>query len=60
MWRRNYTDANLKQRLVVDPHAPSKFRTNGPVSNMPAFFEAFGCTSSDPMVRPANKQVRIW
>lgn len=60
MWRRNYTEANLKQRLVVDPHSPSKFRASGPVSNMPAFFEAFGCRPGDPMVRSADMQVKIW
>jgi putative endopeptidase len=60
MWRRNYTDANLKQRLITDPHSPSRFRANGPVSNMPEFFHAFGCSTNDPMVRPAEKQVKIW
>jgi putative endopeptidase len=60
MWRRNYTPQNLRQRLVTDPHAPSVFRCNGPVSNMPEFFGAFGCKDGDPMVRPKEKQVRIW
>ena len=60
MWRRNYTDANLKQRLVTDPHSPSVFRANGPISNVPQFFEAFGCKQADSMVRPAEKQVKIW
>lgn len=60
MWRRNYTPANLKQRLVVDPHAPSKFRTIGPLSNMPEFFEAFGCTNGEAMVRLQSVRARIW
>lgn len=60
MWRRNYTPANLKQRLVTDPHSPSVFRANGPIANMPQFFEAFGCKDGDSMVRLADKQVKIW
>lgn len=60
MWRRNYTDANLKQRLITDPHSPSKFRANGPISNMPEFFNAFGCAPGETMVRPPDKQVKIW
>lgn len=60
MWRRNYTPTNLKQRLVVDPHAPSKFRTIGPLSNMPEFFEAFGCKGGSAMVRPESVRARIW
>ena len=60
MWRRNYTAANLRQRLVVDPHSPSRFRSNGPISNMAEFFDAFGCNSDSPMVRPVTLQVKIW
>ncbi len=60
MWRRNYTAANLKQRIDTDPHSPSRFRSNGPLSNMPQFFEAFGCKSNDSMMRPADMQVKIW
>ncbi len=60
MWRRNYTAANLKQRLVVDPHSPSKFRTNGPVANMPAFFDAFNCGEGDPMAHLTGRRVKIW
>ncbi len=60
MWRRNYTPANLKQRLVVDPHSPSRFRTIGPLSNMPEFHEAFGCKSGDAMVRSGPARAKIW
>ncbi|MBI5471956.1 MAG: M13 family metallopeptidase [Ignavibacteriae bacterium] len=60
MWRRNYTPQNLRQRLVVDPHSPSQFRSNGPLSNMKEFFDAFGCGAKAAMVRPAELQVKIW
>ncbi len=60
MWRRNYTPANLRQRIVTDPHSPSVFRANGPISNMPEFFQAFGCGGGDGMVRASVKQVKIW
>lgn len=60
MWRRNYTPANLRLRIVTDPHAPNVFRANGPLSNMPEFFGVFHCANGDPMVRPADKQVKIW
>lgn len=60
MWRRNYTPANLRQRIVTDPHSASVFRANGPLSNMAEFFDAFGCKPTDPMVRPVDTQVKIW
>jgi putative endopeptidase len=50
------------ERLMVntDPHAPPKFRTNGPLSNIPAFAQAFGCKQGDPMVRPETTRAQIW
>jgi putative endopeptidase len=59
-WRRNQRDEALRVQVNTDPHSPSKFRTNGPVSNMPEFAEAFGCQAGDPMVRPDSLRVRIW
>lgn len=60
MWRRNYTDANLKQRLVTDPHSPSEFRANGPLANIKEFGQAFDCGATATMLRPPAKQVKIW
>jgi putative endopeptidase len=47
-------------RLLVknDLHAVSRFRVNGPLSNLPQFAEAFGCKTSTPMVR--ENRCRIW
>lgn len=59
-WRRNYKTEELKLRLSTDVHAPSKFRANGPLSNMESFHEAFACTDGDTMVRPDAQRVRIW
>jgi putative endopeptidase len=59
-WRRNYKPEELKLRLTTDVHAPSKFRANGPLSNMNSFQSAFACDPDDTMVRPDDKRVRIW
>jgi putative endopeptidase len=60
VWRRNFTDEAMKIQVNVGPHAPSKFRTNGPLSNLGEFHRAFGCQEGDPMVRPADRRVAIW
>ncbi|MBB5015742.1 M13 family metallopeptidase [Rehaibacterium terrae] len=60
VWRRNFTEAELKVRLNTDSHAPANFRAIGAPSNMPAFAEAFGCESGDPMVREGDARVVIW
>ncbi|WP_312112207.1 M13 family metallopeptidase, partial [Stenotrophomonas indicatrix] len=36
VWRRNFTDGELRVRLNTDPHAPANFRANGAPSNMPS------------------------
>jgi putative endopeptidase len=60
VWRRNFTDGELKVRLETDPHAPANFRANGTPSNMPAYAAAFGCKAGDAMVRAEADRVVIW
>jgi putative endopeptidase len=50
----------LRLRLVTDPHSPTHYRCNGPISNMPEFQQAFNIPDGSPMVRPADKRVNIW
>ncbi len=59
-WRVNTRPEALRTAVTVDPHAPAPWRTNGPLSNIPAFAAAFGCKPGDPMVRPANQVPQIW
>jgi putative endopeptidase len=59
-WREHTRPEQLKTRVTVDPHAPAVWRTNGPVSNMPAFAKAFNCKPGDPMVRDPSTVPQIW
>lgn len=60
VWRRGFTDEQLRVALTTGPHAPAPFRAIGAPSNMPAFAEAFGCESGDAMVRDGDQRVVIW
>ncbi len=60
VWRRNFTEGELRVRLNTDPHAPANFRANGAPSNMPSFATAFQCKAGDAMVRGDDKRVVIW
>jgi putative endopeptidase len=60
IWRQNITPQNQRQRILTDPHAPGRWRTNGPISNMPEFAQAFGCKPGDPMVRGEGVRASIW
>jgi predicted metalloendopeptidase len=59
-WRVHNRDARLRTRVTVDPHAPERWRVNGPLSNSAAFAQAFGCKAGDPMVRPPDLVPQIW
>lgn len=60
LWKINYTEAELKNRLENDPHSPGMYRVNGPLMNCPEFFEAFQVTEEDAMRNPADKISKIW
>lgn len=60
IWRRKYRDEELIRRLVTDPHSPSAFRANGPVSNLDAFYNAFDLSESDQLFRPHDERIQIW
>ncbi len=60
VWRRNFTEEELKVRLATDSHAPANFRAMGAPSNLPAFASAFSCKPGQPMVRDGDSQVLIW
>lgn len=59
-FRRKYREAELRRRLKTDPHSPSQYRANGPVSNMPSFYEAFHIQETDELFRPPAERVKIW
>ncbi|HET7785823.1 MAG TPA: M13 family metallopeptidase [Myxococcales bacterium] len=50
------------QRLMVqsDPHPTGKYRVIGPLSNLPAFQEAFSCKAGDAMVRGPAERCEVW
>ena len=60
VWREVDRPAYTRFLVSSNPHAPAKWRVNGPLSNMPEFKAAWGCKEGDPMVRPASLRPRIW
>jgi putative endopeptidase len=57
-WCGETRDETKRLRATVDPHSPEKYRTNGVVSNMPEFQEAFHCKAGSPMVN--ENRCRVW
>jgi len=59
-WLSQQREARLRNSLLADVHAPAKYRVNGPLSNVPDFYDAFGVKPGQPMWRPESQRVKIW
>lgn len=60
LWGTYYRPDALRTRLQIDPHPVSRFRANGTLMNVPEFHNAFQCKLGDAMVRPPEKQCKLW
>jgi len=59
-WRHKSTDDSIRQLIVSNPHAPVKYRVNGVVRNMDAWYEAFNVSPSDKLFLAPENRARIW
>jgi putative endopeptidase len=59
VWRRNYREANLRQRLITDPHSPSEQRA-WVVRNLDPWYPAFGVQPGQTLYLAPEARVRIW
>ncbi|MES2104519.1 MAG: M13-type metalloendopeptidase [Pseudomonadota bacterium] len=60
VWRGKARDAETIRLINVDPHSPAMFRGNGPLTNVPGFYAAFGVKEGDKMFVPEDKRTIIW
>lgn len=60
IWRQNIRPEDARRHLVIDPHAPGRFRVIGAVMNSSAFFDAFPVRAGDSMFRPERARIQIW
>ncbi len=59
VWRRNYREANLRQRLITDPHSPSEQRT-WVVRNLDPWYPAFQVQPGQKLYLAPEQRVRMW
>lgn len=60
VWGQNIREEEIRKRQKSDPHSLGKWRVNGQMPHLDAWYEAFGITESDPMFVPKEKRVTIW
>ncbi len=59
VWRRNYREANLRQRLLTDPHSPSEQRA-WVVRNLDPWYAAYAVKPGGKIYLAPEQRVRIW
>ena len=60
VWAGNIRDEEIRSRTKSDPHSLGRWRVNGALPHIDAWYEAFGITDSDPMFVPKSERVTIW
>lgn len=50
----------LRLQIQTDPHSPSKYRVNGPLSNIDVFYEIFPLAKGSGLWRDQGDRVKIW
>jgi putative endopeptidase len=51
---------SLSSQILTNEHAPAFLRVNGPFTDVPEFYEAFGIKKGDKMWLDPAKRVKIW
>lgn len=59
IWRRNYREADLRQRMLTAPHSPSRQRA-WIVRNLDPWYEGFGIEQGAPLYLAPADRIRIW
>ena len=59
-WQTKYRDDVVRQQVLTDPHSPDKYRVNGIVRNVDAWYKAFDVKPDDKLYLPPERRVSIW
>nr|WP_309661386.1 M13 family metallopeptidase [Sphingomonas sp.] len=59
-WQSKAREDAQRQQLLTDPHSPAKYRVNGIVRNVDAWYKAFNVQPGDKLYLPPQQRVHIW
>jgi len=59
-WQMHVRDESLASQLLTDVHSPAQYRVNGPMADVPAFYEAFGVKPGQKLFISDSARVKIW
>ncbi len=60
VWAGNIREEQIRNLTKSDPHSLGRWRVNGALPHIDAWYEAFGITEDSPMYIPKEKRVEIW
>ena len=60
VWAANITDEEIRSRTKSDPHALGRWRVNGALPHIDAWYEAFGVKEGDKMFIPESERLKLW
>ncbi|MGX8697388.1 MAG: M13-type metalloendopeptidase, partial [Prevotella sp.] len=60
IWAQNITDAELRRRTASDVHSQGRWRVNGALPHIDAWYEAFGVKEGDKLFIPKEKRLQLW
>jgi putative endopeptidase len=60
VWRDKSRPDALKRQVSSDPHSPARFRIDGPMRNVDAWYDAWGVKPGDKLYLKPEDRVRIW
>ncbi|HEY5592445.1 MAG TPA: M13-type metalloendopeptidase, partial [Paludibacter sp.] len=60
VWAQNIRPEQVLVQTKSDPHSLGKWRVDGALSHIAAWYAAFGIKAGDTMFIPVEKRVSIW
>ena len=60
VWAGNITEAEIRNRTKSDPHSLGRWRVNGALPHIDAWYDAFGIKEGDKMYIPKEKRLQLW
>ena len=60
VWGQNITEKEIRNRVKRDPHALGKWRVNGALPHIDAWYDAFGVKQGDKMFIPKSERLELW
>ena len=60
VWAGHVRDEEIRNLTKSDVHSLSRWRVNGTLPHIDAWYEAFGITEESPMFVPQEERLKIW